>query len=50
MKKVINQPADFVDETMEGIVAAYGDGCISWMATAGCWSQATPPKRGRSGL
>ena len=25
MKKVINQPADFVDETMEGIVAAYGD-------------------------
>ena len=23
MKKVINQPADFVDETMEGIVAAY---------------------------
>lgn len=25
MKKVMNQPADFVDETMEGIVAAYGD-------------------------
>lgn len=25
MKKIINRPADFVDETMEGIVAAYGD-------------------------
>ena len=25
MKKIINRPADFVDETMEGIVAACGD-------------------------
>ena len=25
MKKVINKPSDFVDEVMEGIVAAYGD-------------------------
>ena len=25
MKKIINQPADFVDETIEGILAAYGD-------------------------
>ena len=25
MKKVINNPADFVDEVLEGIVAAYGD-------------------------
>ena len=25
MKKVINKPTDFVDEVMEGIVAAYGD-------------------------
>lgn len=25
MKKIINNPANFVDETMEGIVAAYGD-------------------------
>ena len=25
MKKIINDPANFVDETMEGIVAAYGD-------------------------
>ncbi|MFH1511988.1 MAG: dihydroxyacetone kinase subunit DhaK [Bacillota bacterium] len=25
MKKVINNPADFVDEIMEGILAAYGD-------------------------
>ena len=24
MKKIINRPADFVDETMEGIVAACG--------------------------
>ena len=30
MKKVINQPADFVDETMEGIVAAYGDRVQVW--------------------
>ena len=25
MKKIINQPADFVDETIDGILAAYGD-------------------------
>lgn len=25
MKKVINNPAQFVEETMEGIIAAYGD-------------------------
>ncbi len=25
MRKVINSPKDFVDETMEGIIAAYGD-------------------------
>lgn len=25
MKKIINSPSNFVDETMEGIVAAYGD-------------------------
>ena len=25
MRKVINNPKDFVDETMEGIIAAYGD-------------------------
>ena len=25
MKKIINNPENFVDETMEGIVLAYGD-------------------------
>ena len=25
MKKIINKPENFVDETMEGIIAAYGD-------------------------
>ena len=25
MKKIINRPEDFVDETMEGILCAYGD-------------------------
>ena len=25
MKKIINDPNDFVDETVEGIIAAYGD-------------------------
>ena len=25
MKKIINRPEHFVDETMEGIIAAYGD-------------------------
>ena len=25
MKKIINKPEDFVKETMEGIIAAYGD-------------------------
>ena len=25
MRKVINQPKDFVDETVDGIIAAYGD-------------------------
>ena len=25
MKKLINRPEDFVKETMEGIIAAYGD-------------------------
>lgn len=25
MKKMINAPADFVQETVEGIIAAYGD-------------------------
>lgn len=25
MKKIINRPEDFVKDTMEGIIAAYGD-------------------------
>ena len=25
MKKIINRPENFVDETMDGIIAAYGD-------------------------
>ena len=25
MRKIINNPKDFVDETMDGIIAAYGD-------------------------
>ena len=25
MRKIINRPENFVDETMEGIIAAYGD-------------------------
>ena len=50
MKKIINAPANFVDETMEGIVAAYGDRVRFLEGDRRVLVSAYPKKPGKVGI
>ncbi len=50
MKKIINDPARFVDETMEGIVAAYGDKVRFLNGDHRVLVSAYPKKKGKVGI
>lgn len=50
MKKIINNPNDFVDETMEGIIAAYGDKVRLLNGDKRILLSAYPQKQGKVGI
>lgn len=50
MKKIINDPVNFVDETMEGIVAAYGDRVQFLDGDRRVLLSAYPKKEGKVGI
>ena len=50
MKKIINDPVNFVDETMEGIVAAYGDRVQFLNGDRRVLLSAYPKKEGKVGI
>jgi dihydroxyacetone kinase len=50
MKKIINEAADFVDETMEGIIAAYGDKVNFHNGDKRILISAYPKKKGKVGI
>jgi dihydroxyacetone kinase-like protein len=50
MKKIINRPEDFVDEMMEGIIAAYGDRVAFLNGDRRILLSAYPKKEGKVGI
>ena len=49
MKKILNQPGNFVDEMVEGILLAHPDQLKTPATTVASWCAPTPPSRARSG-
>ncbi|GHU93034.1 dihydroxyacetone kinase [Spirochaetia bacterium] len=50
MRKIINNPADFVDETVDGIIAAYGDRVKLLNGDKRVLLSAYPKKEGKVGI